>query len=113
MMALSNAERQRLYIQRLRDRAGLPPPKMAASPRSVRAQSKREAKEAWLKVRAERRAYREAALGWRQRLEALLICAARGSMEPQMLNGLPIHGPRGIEYVKREARELFGIRWKP
>jgi hypothetical protein len=115
-MALTNAERQRIYIQRLRERAGMPAPRTFTSKRTEEALRKLEGKKAWQKVRAERRAYREAALGWRQRLDNLLRCAARGSREVQIIGHnppLPIQGPRGEDYVKQEAWELFGVRWKP
>jgi hypothetical protein len=112
-MALSNAERQRLYIQRLKERAGDPRPKPDS--RTAAAIDSKEAKAAWLKVRRERRAYREADAAWRLSFDNLMRNAARGSMQPKTFDGLPIHSgaPRGVEYVKQEAWELFGIRWKP
>lgn len=75
--------------------------------------SKAATKLAWRKKTIERWAERLADLGWRQRLDNLLRAAMRGSMQPQLFEGLPIQGGlRGEDYVKQEALELFGIRWK-
>lgn len=93
-MALSGAERQRLYIQRLRDQAGAPRPDRLS--RTSLALSKAESRKAWLKVRKERRAYREASLGWHQRLNSILDAAAK------------VHG---ADAIKKEAWELFGVKW--
>jgi hypothetical protein len=65
---------------------------------SREAQMKAIEKQAWMKVRMERRAYREAALGWQQRVGNLLICYAH------------FHGN---DKAIADARELFGIRFKP
>ena len=68
---------------------------------------------AWRKKSIERWAERLADLGWRGRLDGLLHAAMRGSMQPQMFDGLPIQGLRGEDYVKQEAWDLFGFRWPP
>lgn len=102
-MALTNAERQRLYIARLRARAGAAPTKPTSTLRGIKtsaAQAKAAAKKAWKQARGERRAYREAALGWRHRLDAILRSAAG------------IASPQSPDAIAKEARELFGIKWK-
>lgn len=60
----------------------------------------------------DRWAARIADLTWRQRVENLLRAAVHGSKDPQIFDDLPIQGPRGEEYVRQEAQELFGVKWK-
>ena len=55
-------------------------------------------KQAWLQVRCERRAIAEATLGWRQRLDDILRCVAH---------------VRGEDSARKEAWQLFKIRWRP
>jgi hypothetical protein len=100
-MALSNAERQRLYMARLKERAGDPPPRRTRANKTVAALGKQRGRAAWLKVRQERRAYRDAALAWRQRLDNILRAAAG------------VSAPERADRIANEAWELFHIRWKP
>ena len=77
----------------------------------IRAREKREAnrkmsKQAWLQVRRERRAYREAELGWRQRIDYFLACTLH--VEAQKKGAVD-----AAEWVRREAWQLFGVRFKP
>jgi hypothetical protein len=96
--ALSNAERQRLYIQRLKEQARAPCP---AASKTKQATTKAQSRKAWLKVMQEGRAHREATLGWQQRLENILL-AATG-----------IASTAAVDEIKQEAWELFRVRWKP
>jgi Ribbon-helix-helix protein, copG family len=63
---------------------------------------KQLASEAWVKKTQERWADRITDLGWRTRLENILSTAAR--------NGDRYHGE---DWVKKEAWELFGVKWSP
>jgi hypothetical protein len=62
---------------------------------SAKKSPKQPANEAFVKRREERWADKISDLGWRQRLDNLLDCAARS---------------RGESFAKTEAWELFGIR---
>jgi hypothetical protein len=61
--------------------------------------AKQRASDAWVKNKQDRWAERVTDLGWRQRLDNLLLDAARARTEPEL--------------VSQEAWELFGIRWSP
>jgi hypothetical protein len=98
-MALSNAERQRLYIQRLKERAAAnTTAKASVGARTKSALNHKAVREASAKKRHERWAERLADWGWRVGIENLLHTYAK------------VHG---VNEAKKQAWKLFGMRWKP